>query len=154
MNTVTATGTLEAIKTVAVGTQVSGVISKIYVDFNSHVKKGQLLAELDKIPLLANLATAQASLDDANAEVTYQTSNYNRLKALYDKKLVAQSDYELALYNYSKAMATLKTAKSGYDKAKINLDYATIFSPIDGVVLNRAAAQPGYGAYHYYGGAS
>jgi HlyD family secretion protein len=137
-STVTATGTLEAIKTVAVGTQVSGVISKLYVDFNSHVKKGQLLAEIDKVPLLASLESAQASLDAANAEVTYQTANYNRIKALYDKKLAAQSDYEQALYNYSNALASMKTAKSGYDRAKINLDYATIYSPIDGVVLNRA----------------
>ncbi len=138
INTVTATGTLEAIKTVAVGTQVSGVISKLYVDFNSHVKKGQLLAEIDKIPLLASLESAQAALDASNAEVLYQTANYNRIKALYDKKLVAQSDYDQALYNYSNALATMKTAKSGYDKAKINLNYATINSPIDGVVLNRA----------------
>jgi len=137
-STVTATGTLEAIKTVAVGTQVSGVINKLYVDFNTHVKKGQLLAELDKVPLLTNLETAQAALDDANAELTYQTANYNRIKALYDKKLASQSDYETALYNYSKAGATLKNAKSGYDRAKVNLDYATIYSPIDGVVLNRA----------------
>lgn len=137
-STVTATGTLEAIKTVAVGTQVSGVINKLYVDFNSHVKKGQLLAELDKVPLLTSLETAQAALDDANAELTYQTANYNRIKALYDKKLASQSDYETALYNYQKAGATMKNAKSGYDRAKVNLDYATIYSPIDGVVLNRA----------------
>jgi len=137
-SSVTATGTLEALKTVAVGTQVSGVISKLYVDFNSHVKKGQLLAEIDKVPLLANLETAQAALDDATAELAYQGANFNRIKALNDKKLVAQSDYELALYNYSKAQATLKNAKSGYDKARINLNYATISSPIDGVVLNRA----------------
>ena len=137
-STVTATGTLQALKTVAVGTQVSGVINKLYADFNSHVKKGQLLAELDKIPLLTSLESAQAALDDANAELTYQTANYNRIKALYDKKLVSQSDYETALYNYSKAGANVKTAKSGYDRAKVNLDYATITSPIDGVVLNRA----------------
>jgi HlyD family secretion protein len=137
-NTVTATGTIQAIKTVAVGTQVSGVISKIYVDFNSHVKKGQLLAEIDKTQLLANVDNAKASLDDAKAEVTYQEANYNRIKALHDKNLVAQTDYDLAFYNYSKAQASLKIAMSGYEKAKINLDYATISSPIDGVVLNRA----------------
>jgi len=137
-NSVTATGTIQAIKTVAVGTQVSGVINKLYADFNSVVKKGDLLAELDKTPLLANLDNAQATLDDANSEVTYQTANYNRVKALSDKSLVAQSDYDLALYNYNKAQTTLKMAKSNYSKAKINLDYATIYSPIDGVVLNRA----------------
>lgn len=137
-NTVTATGTIEAIKTVAVGTQVSGVISKLYADFNSVVKKGQLLAELDKTPLLASLDNAKASLDNAKATMVYQESNYNRVKALHDKKLVAESDYDLALYNYQTAKANLKIAESGYDKAKINLDYATIYSPIDGVVVNRA----------------
>lgn len=137
-NIVTATGTLEAVKTVEVGTQVSGEISKIYVDFNSHVKAGQLLAELDRKPLLTTLNIARAALDNARAEVTYQTSNYNRLKALNDKKLVAESDYDLALYNYEQATTALKTAQSNYDKAKINLDYAYIYSPIDGVILNRA----------------
>lgn len=137
-NTVSATGTIQAIKTVAVGTQVSGVISKLYCDFNSVVKKGQLLAELDKTPLLASLDNAKASLDNANATLTYQEANYNRTKALHDKKLVAETDYDLALYNYSTAKANLKIAESGYEKAKINLDYATIYSPIDGVILNRA----------------
>ena len=137
-NTVTATGTIQALKTVAVGTQVSGVINKLYVDFNSVVKKGQLLAELDKVPLQAGLDNAKASLDNAKATLTYQEANYNRVKALHDKKLVAESDYDQALYNYSTAKASMKIAESGYDKAKINLDYATIYSPIDGVVLNRA----------------
>ncbi len=137
-NTVTATGTIQAIKTVAVGTQVSGVIDAIYADFNSQVKKGQLLAEIDRTPLIANLENSQASLDNAKAELLYQEGNHKRIKALYDKNLVAQTDYDLALYNYSKAQANLKIAKSGYDKSKINLDYASIYSPIDGVVLNRA----------------
>jgi HlyD family secretion protein len=137
-NSVTATGTVQAIKTVAVGTQVSGVISKIYADFNSHVKKGQLLAEIDKAPLMTNLESSQAALDDANAELVYQTANYNRTKALFDKQLVAQTDYDLALYNYQKTKAGVKTAQTNYDRSKINLDYATIYSPIDGVVLNRA----------------
>jgi HlyD family secretion protein len=138
INTVTATGTIQAIKTVAVGTQVSGVISKIYADYNSHVTKGQLLAELDKRPLMLNLENSQASFENAKAEMTYQTSNYNRIKSLFEKKLVAQSDYDLALYNYSKSQASLKSATSEYNKAKINLNYATIYSPIDGVVLERA----------------
>ncbi len=135
---VTATGTIEAVKTVEVGTQVSGKINKIYVDFNSHVKAGQLLAELDRKPLLTALDVAGASLDNAKAELTYQTANYNRMKALNDKKLVAESDYDLALYNYEQAKTALKSAQSNYDKAKINLDYAYIYSPIDGIVLNRA----------------
>jgi HlyD family secretion protein len=137
-NSVTATGTIEAIKTVEVGTQVSGEIRKIYVDFNSQVKAGQLLAELDRKPLVTALTISEASLDDAKAEMTYQTANYNRIKALFDKKLVAESDYDLALYNFEKAKTSLKTAQLNYDKAKINLEYAYIYSPIDGVVLNRA----------------
>lgn len=137
-NEVTATGTLEALKTVEVGTQVSGVISKIYVDFNSYVKKGQLLAEIDKTPLLASMEDAQASLDDANAEYDYQLKNYDRIKALYDKALVAKSDFDQATYSFEKSKAGLKVAKAKYDKAKVNLGYADIYSPIDGVVLNRA----------------
>ena len=137
-NVITATGTIQALKTVEVGTQVSGVINKIYVDFNSHVKKGQLLAELDKTPLLASLQDAQASLDNANADLVYNEANYDRIKALYDKKLVAESDYDQALYNYSRSVAGMKVAQAKYDKAEINLEYASILSPIDGVILNRA----------------
>jgi HlyD family secretion protein len=135
---VTATGALEALKTIDVGTQVSGVISTIYVDFNTYVKKGQLLAELDKTPLIASMEDAQASLDDANAEYTYQSTNYDRIKALYDKTLVAKSDFDQATYSFAKVQAGLKVAKAKFDKAKVNLGYATIYSPIDGVVLNRA----------------
>ena len=138
INTVTATGTVQAIKTVAVGTQVSGVISKIYADYNSHVKKDQLLAELDRRPLQQNLANSQASFENAKAEMTYQQSNFNRIKTLYDKKLVAQSDYDLALYNYSKTQANFKIATTELDKANINLNYASIYSPIAGVILSRA----------------
>jgi HlyD family secretion protein len=137
-NTITATGTIQALKTVEVGTQVSGVIKKIYVDFNSHVRKGQLLAELDKTPLIAAVEDAQATLDDAQAQVNFQTANYKRIKALYDKQLVAETDYDQAEYNYATAEAGLKTAKAKFDKAQVNLDYASIYSPIDGVVLNRA----------------
>jgi len=137
-NTVTATGTLEAIKTVSVGTQVSGVIEKINVDFNSLVKKGQLLAQLDETPLLAQLDQSKASVDQAEAQVKYQKSTFERYKALIAKKLIAQSDFDLAEYNYNNAMASLKNAKSVYDKNRINLSYARIYSPIDGIILNRA----------------
>jgi len=140
-NTVEASGTLQAITTVEVGTQVSGVIKKIYVDFNSHVKQGQLLAELDRTPLLAQLEQSKASVDQAEAELEYQTSTYNRLKALYEKKLIAQTDFDQALYNYNSSKAALSSAKSAYNRNKINLDYATILSPIDGVVLNRAVEE-------------
>lgn len=137
-NTVTATGTLEAIKTVEVGTQVSGVITKIYVDFNSQVKKGQLLAQLDETPLLAQLDQSKSTVDQSEAEVKYQKATFERYKALVEKKLIAQSDFDLAEYNYSKAVATLNNAKSMHDKNKINLSYARIYSPIDGIILNRA----------------
>ncbi len=103
INTITATGTIEADTTVLIGTQVSGVIKKIYVDFNSHVKKGQLLAELDKTPLETQVQQAQASLDDSKSEVVFQTATYERYKALLDKKLVAQADYDQVKYNYDKA---------------------------------------------------
>jgi HlyD family secretion protein len=140
-NTVDAAGTLEAITTVEVGTQVSGVIKKINVDFNSKVKQGQLLAELDRTPLLAQLEQSKATVDEAEAELEYQTSNYDRLKALYEKKLIAKTDFDQATYNYNRAKAALSNAKSVYNRNKINLDYATILSPIDGVVLNRAVEE-------------
>jgi HlyD family secretion protein len=141
INTITATGTVEADTTVLIGTQVSGVINKIYVDFNSHVKKGQLLAELDKTPLQTQVQQAQASLDDAKSEVEFQSATYERYKALISKKLVAQADYDQVKYNYDKARANLKTAQAGYDKARVNLSYASIYSPIVGVILNRAVDQ-------------
>jgi len=137
-NTITATGTLEAIKTVNVGTQVSGVIEKIFVDFNSQVKKGQLLAQLDETPLLAQLQQSKASVDQAEAQVKYQKATYERYKALIAKKLIAQSDFDLAEYNYNNALGSLSNAKSMYDKNKINLSYARIYSPIDGIILDRA----------------
>jgi HlyD family secretion protein len=140
-NIVTATGTVQAIKTVTVGCQVSGKIDKLYADYNSHVKSGDLLAEIDKRTLLTSLEDAQASLDNAKAEVTYQTANYNRVKALIDKSLVAQNDYDLALYNFTKAKASFKTAQLQYDRAKINLNYASVYSPIDGVILSRAVSE-------------
>jgi HlyD family secretion protein len=141
VNTITATGTVEADTTVLIGTQVSGVINKIYVDFNSNVRKGQLLAELDKTPLQTQVQQAQASLDDSKSEVEFQTATYERYKALLDKKLVAQADYDQVKYSYDKARANLKTAQAGYDKSIVNLNYASIYSPIVGVILNRAVDQ-------------
>ncbi len=137
-NTITATGTLEAITTVEVGTQVSGVIEKIFVDYNSQVKKGQLLAKLDETTLTADLAQSKASVDQAQAQVKYQKATYDRFKALSDKQLVAQSDYDLAEYNYNMAVANLSNAKSAYEKNRIKLSYARIYSPIDGIILERA----------------
>jgi HlyD family secretion protein len=141
INTITATGTIQADTTVLIGTQVSGVIKKIFVDFNSVVKKGQLLAELDKTPLQTQVQQAQASLDDSKSEVEFQSAAYKRYQDLLDKNLIAQADYDQVKYNYNKAIANLKTSQAGYDKAIVNLNYASIFSPIDGVVLNRAVDQ-------------
>lgn len=136
-NTITATGTLEATNTVIVGTQVSGVIEKLYVDFNSIVKKGQLIAELDKYILQSNLDNAEADLDRANAEFEYQESNLYCNKVLYDQELIAKSDYDLVLYNYKTSKAGVKSAKASLSRAQRNLSYAYIYSPIDGLVLNR-----------------
>lgn len=141
VHSISTTGTVQALKTVEVGTQVSGTISKLYVDYNSVVKKGQILAELDKIVLLTALETAQVSLDDSRTEVEYQTSNFNRIKALYEKELVSKAEFETAENTLRRSQATLKNAQSNYEKAKINLSYATIYSPIDGIVLNRAVAE-------------
>jgi HlyD family secretion protein len=132
---------VQADTTVLIGTQVSGVIKKIYVDFNSNVRKGQLLAELDKTPLETQVQQAQASLEDSKSEVEFQSASYERYQALLDKKLVARADYDQVKYNYEKAKANLKTAQAGYDKARVNLSYALIYSPISGVVLNRAVDQ-------------
>lgn len=140
-NTVTATGTIEAITTVEVGTQVSGIIQNIYVDFNDNVKQGQLLARLDETALRAQLDQTQASLDQAQAQLTYQESNWNRLKALFDKNLIAKADYDQALFNYENSRASVANARSALVRAKVNLDYATITSPISGVVLNRAVEE-------------
>src|SRR5450759_1697125 len=141
INTITATGTIQADTTVLIGTQVSGVIKKIYVDFNSNVRKGQLLAELDKTPLQTQVQQAQASLDDSKSEVEFQSATYEMYKALLGKKLVAQADYDQVKYSFDKARANLKTSQAGYDKAIVNLNYASIYSPIVGVVLNLAVDQ-------------
>jgi HlyD family secretion protein len=137
-NTVTATGTIEAMTTVTVGTQVSGIIEQVYVDFNDNVKQNQVLARLDETALRAQLEQSQASVDMAQAQLTFQEATYNRMKALFEKNLLAQADYDQALYNYQNSKASLSNARSALDRAKVNLAYATIYSPIDGVVLNRA----------------
>lgn len=137
-NEVTATGTIEAIKTVTVGTQVSGTIQSIYVDFNSHVKKGQLLAKIDETALLAQVDQTAAQVASAKAELVYQQATYDRTKALYDKQLVSKADFDQAQYNLSKAEASYKSSESEHQRSLTNLSYASIYSPIDGVVLNRA----------------
>lgn len=136
-NTVTATGTLEATVTVEVGTQVSGQISKIYVNNNSIVKKGQLIAKLDEQTLRSTLEQSKASLDQAEAEYNYQKANYERYKQLIKKKLIAQKDFDEVEYSYKTSLASLNSAKANYARNKTNLEYAYIYSPIDGIVLER-----------------
>lgn len=140
-NIVEATGTIEAITTVNVGTQVSGIIQHVYVDFNQNVKQGQLLAKLDETSLLAQLDQSQSSVDQAQAQLNFHEATYKRIKALFEKDLIAQGDYDQALYNYENSKASLSNTKSALARTKVNLDYATITSPIDGVVLNRAVEE-------------
>ena len=136
-NSVTATGTIEPVIEVEVGTQVSGIIDKIYVDYNSVVTKGQLIAEMDRITLQSELASQQATYDGAKAEFEYQKKNYERSKGLHDKSLISDTDYEQALYNYQKAKSAFDSSKASLAKAERTLSYATITSPIDGVVISR-----------------
>lgn len=133
-NTVTATGTLEATETIDVGCQVSGVIETLYVDYNSIVKKGQLIAELDKSTLLSTLKTAEAQLEEAEADYEYQGKNLKRMKTLFDQNVLAESEYDQAVYTYKLSKAALKSGEASVEKANRNLGYASIYSPIDGIV--------------------
>ena len=137
-SSVTATGTVEPVKQVEVGTQVSGIIDKIYVDYNSVVKEGQLIAELDMSVLRTELESSRANLSAAKVEYDYQTRNYERIKGLYDKELVSATEFEQAQYSYDKAKFSYSQAQSNYSKSQKNIGYAKIYSPIDGVVLSRA----------------
>lgn len=137
-SSVTATGTVEPVKQVEVGTQVSGIISKIYVDYNSVVKEGQLIAELDMSVLRTELESSRANLNSAKVEYDYQTRNYERIKGLYEKELVSATEFEQAQYSYDKARFSYSQAQSNYSKSQKNIGYAKIYSPIDGVVLSRA----------------
>ncbi|MBR1881475.1 MAG: efflux RND transporter periplasmic adaptor subunit [Muribaculaceae bacterium] len=134
---VTATGTLEAVTTVDVGTQVSGIVEKLYVDFNSEVKKGQVIAVLDRTNLTSELASQQANLRSAQSELEYQKKNYARYAELNQKQLVSASEYDVALQSYRKAQEQVKVAEQAVSKAKTNLGYATIYSPIDGIVISK-----------------
>ncbi|QDO94956.1 efflux RND transporter periplasmic adaptor subunit [Formosa sediminum] len=134
---VTATGTIEPINQVDVGTQVSGVVEKIYVDYNSVVKEGQLIAELDKTNLKAALTEAQAAYDNAVSQKNYMQTIYNRQKTLFENKVISKSDFDDATYNYETAKGTVIQRLSDLQSAKTNLGYANIYSPINGVVLSR-----------------
>ncbi len=135
---VTATGTIEPTNQVDVGTQVSGVVEKIYVDYNSVVKAGQLIAELDKTNLKASATQAQASYDNAVSQRNYTKTIYDRQKTLYDNQVISKSDFDEAAYNYETAKGTVTQRYSDLQSARTNLGYANIYSPIDGVVLSRA----------------
>lgn len=141
VNTVTATGTIEPIVQVEVGTQVSGIINHIYVDYNSVVKKGEVIAELDKTTLEADLASSSATLQSNKTEYEYQEKNFLRIKGLHEKKMVSDTDYETAEYQYNKAKSSYEKSQSDITKARQNLEYATIYSPIDGVVIDRAVEE-------------
>ena len=136
-NSVTATGTIEPVNKVEVGTQVSGIISKIYVDYNSIVKKGQVIAELDKINLESELASAKANLASSKSELDYQETNYKRMKALHDRGFISDDDFDIADLSYKKAKEAYLVQLQTVQKAQTNLGYATITSPIDGVVLSK-----------------
>ncbi len=140
-NSITATGTIEPVTSVTVGTQVSGIVSHLYVDYNSVVKKGQVIAELDKTNLTSELRTAQANLSSAQSTMNYEQANYNRYKTLYEKGLVSANDYESAHLSYLKAKEQVVTSAQSVQRAQTNLGYATITSPIDGVVLSKAVEE-------------
>ena len=137
-NTVTATGTIEPVETVEVGTQVSGKVEKIYVDFNDVVKKGELLAELDKQTLNQSVSRAKASLTSAESQLNYARLTYERTKQLYEANAATLAAYQDAQNSYTQAQMSKRNAQASYDQALVDLAYAEIYSPIDGIVLNRA----------------
>lgn len=140
-NSITATGTIEPVTSVTVGTQVSGIVSKLYVDYNSIVKKGQVIAELDKTNLISELNTAKANLASAQSALNYQQANYQRYKTLFDKGLVSADDYESARLSYLQAKEQVASSRENVNKAQTNLGYATITSPIDGIVLSKSVEE-------------
>jgi len=138
---ITATGTIEPVTSVTVGTQVSGIVAKLYVDYNSVVKKGQVIAELDKTNLISELNRAKADLSSAQSTLNYETANFKRYQTLFDKGLVSANDYENARLTYDKARQTVASSRENVQKAQTNLGYATITSPIDGVVLSKSVEE-------------
>ena len=138
---ITATGTIEPVTEVEVGTQVSGIIDKIYADYNSVVTKGQLIAEMYRVTLQSEVASQRAAYNGAKAEYEYQQKNYGRNRGLHEKQLISDTDYEQSVYNYEKAKSNYESSQASLAKAERNLSYATITSPIDGVVINRAVEE-------------
>ena len=140
-SSVTATGTIEAVTQVEVGTQVSGIIDKIYVDYNSVVHKGQVIAELDKSNLVSEMNSAVSQLQSAQSDLNYQQSNFKRMKTLFDKGLISANDYESARLTLEQAQSLVEQRQEAVTKAKTNLGYATITSPIDGIVLGKSVEE-------------
>lgn len=140
-NTITATGTLQPVDTVAVGSQVSGTITKVLVDFNSTVKKGQLLAQMDKSLLQAQVEQINANLQQAKSNLTYQQSNYERQSNLYRVGAISKADLETALYQYNSAKDNVNSVAAQLSSAKRNLSFTDIYSPIDGTVLSRSISE-------------
>lgn len=140
-NSITATGTIEAVTSVTVGTQVSGIVNKLYVDYNSVVKKGQVIAELDKTNLISELNTAKANLASTESSLSYQSANMKRYQTLYKKGLVSADEYENALLAYRQAKEQVVSSRENVQKAQTNLGYATITSPIDGTVISKSVEE-------------
>lgn len=138
---VTATGTIQPLDTVSVGTQASGIISKIYVDFNSVVRKGQLLAELDPTILQATVNQIKGNLAQMQSQLTYQQQNFSRQKQLYDVGAISKSDYDNAVYSLNAAKAAVSSVNAQLKSAQQNLYFTKIYSPIDGVVLSRNVSE-------------
>ena len=138
---ITATGTIEPVTSVTVGTQVSGIVSKLYVDYNSVVKKGQVIAELDRTNLISELNAQKASLASAQSSLNYQQSNFERYKTLFEKGLVSADEYESARLQYEQSKQQVAQSRESVQRAQTNLGYATITSPIDGVVLSKAVEE-------------
>ena len=134
---VTATGTVEPLDEIEVGTQVSGQVKSIYVDYNSEVKKGQLLAELDKTLLIESVTSAQANYAASLNELQYYTQNFNRQKQMFDEGVISKQDFEQAEYQYNNSKSVSQQRETALKQAKTNLSYATIYSPIDGVILTK-----------------
>ena len=140
-NSITATGTIEAVTSVTVGTQVSGIVNKLYVDYNSVVKKGQVIAELDKTNLISELNTAKANLASTESNLSYQSANMKRYQTLYKKGLVSADEYKNALLAYRQAKEQVASSRENVQKAQTNLGYATITSPIDGTVISKSVEE-------------
>jgi HlyD family secretion protein len=139
---ISCSGTIEAISTIEVGTQVSGIIDKIMADYNDNVKKGQLLAILDTTNLAASVRDAQANLLKMQAQYEQMLAKFERDKSLYDKKFLSELDYITSKTNVQSAIASLKSAEYALQKAETNLGYAVIRSPIDGKIIDRSV-EPG-----------